>query len=69
MIFFAVIAVVDFSFPGQQVDDALEGILCADWELHSNSFGMKTGVDGLYCMQESAPTVSILLMNAIRGTW
>ena len=52
MIFFAVIAVVDFSFPGQQIDDALEGILCADWELHSNSFGMKTGVDGLYCMQE-----------------
>jgi hypothetical protein len=35
--------VVDFSFSwSMQVDDAFEGILLADWELHSNGFGLKT---------------------------
>jgi hypothetical protein len=52
MILFAVVAVVNFSFSFQQVDDTFEGILLADWELHRDSFGMQTGVDGLYSMQE-----------------
>ena len=49
---FAKVIFIDFSLHGQEVDDAFEGILLANRELHGDSLCMKTGVDGLYGMFE-----------------
>ena len=52
MVLFAIIAVVDFSLSGQQVNDTGEGILSADRQLHSQCIGMQTGFHGFNGMEE-----------------
>ena len=52
MVLFAVIAVINFSLSGQQVNDTGEGILSADRELHWNSSCMEAGIHGFYRMEE-----------------
>ena len=43
---------IHFSLHCQQVDDAFEGILLADWKLHWNCLSMKADIHGFYCMEE-----------------
>ena len=64
----AEVVIVNLSAHGDQVDDTLEGILRADRQLNRNSVALQTVLHHVDYVVESAPMISILFTNAIRGT-
>ena len=64
----ALIIIIDICLHLEQVDDALELILFSNGKLKDDGIFSKSLTDLVYSSVEVRTQISILLMNAIRGT-